>query len=148
MPTLIRLPIFALLLLAGCAVQTYGTERGRIQAGALPTASTALLERSNNRLTLGADPATPYVEVTAVDGTEPTLPLEADYLLAPGLHRASLVQLGWLARPIARTAVSFLAEPGRSYVAKAARVRGQSWFWIEDSKTGEVVGGRRPTRGV
>jgi hypothetical protein len=66
-----------------------------------------------------------------------------DLKLLPGIHPVTLKYSGGNreGRPIP---VRFDARAGHVYRAKAA-VDGNRWIvWIEDSKTGEVVAGRKP----
>jgi hypothetical protein len=66
-----------------------------------------------------------------------------DVKLVPGIHTVTL-RYGSATRTERPIAVRFEAEAGHVYRAKAA-MDGNRWIvWIEDSKTGEVVAGKKP----
>ena len=71
----------------------------------------------------------------------------------PGRHDVDLERHVWIGSIVgampatAASKLPLVAEAGHVYLARSNRIAGKTWFWIEDTTTGEVVAGDRPPAG-
>lgn len=80
--------------------------------------------------------------ITRVDGKHaPVYSYDKPYLIAPGVHHIVISALQ--GAETATAAVDFSFEAGRGYVVRSTDIRnGASDVWLEDQRTGQIVGRR------
>jgi hypothetical protein len=93
-----------------------------------------------------------HVGIEKVNGVAPPWTDTRNITMPPGEKQGEFLVLlcqddQMQCRPLARAAVAFHAQAGRSYVVRAKEtVNGSDRFsiWVEDAQTGAVAGGTTP----